>query len=68
MKKLTIIGAALSFFTMSSGAQAAYMPYSCTWIEKAGTVLSSVPMDTKRKLRDLEERITALESGFKGRK
>lgn len=45
MKKLTIAGAILALSSVGSVARAAPSPYSCTWIEKAGTVLSSVPKD-----------------------
>lgn len=45
MKKLTIVCSSLALAAMSSVAHAAYMPYSCTWIEKVGTVLSSMPKD-----------------------
>jgi hypothetical protein len=64
MKKLTIIGAALALAAVSSVSEAAYMPYSCTWIEKAGTVLSSAPKDCIAKgfhfeAEALEERVDA---------
>ncbi|WP_274644487.1 hypothetical protein [Pseudomonas serbica] len=54
----------MALFTLSSGAQAAYMPYSCTWIEKAGTVLSSAPKNCITKglhfeSEALEERVDA---------